>query len=273
MSRRGLGETLSAAIAAQERGEGAVIATIVANRSNQVVTLAARILVTENGEVSGSIHPVLDPVLVEDARRSLAEKRSRVCSYQLEQGRAEALGVQGGNVDVFLEVLSRPPRLIVVGAGHIAVPLARMAKLLDFEVIVLDDRPEYANKERFPDVDRIMVGPYRETLAQAPLHSDTFVVLVTRGHVHDQACLEQVLDSPAAYIGMIGSKRRVRTVMQHARERGYDVSRLERVYAPIGLDIGSQTPAEIALAIMGEIVNLRRGGAAPSLALGERLRV
>jgi xanthine dehydrogenase accessory factor len=235
--------------------------------------LAARLFVGEKGEVEGTIHPDLDPLLIEDARLSLHEKRSRVRSYRFTEGGAEYVGIQGGEADVFFEVLARPPKLVVVGAGHIALPLARMAKLLDFEVTVLDDRPEYANRERFPDADQILVGPYRQKLAGVPLDSDTYIVLVTRGHVHDQACLEQVLDSPAAYIGMIGSKRRVRTVMQHARESGHEVEKLQRVYAPIGLDIHAKTPAEIALAIMAEIVNVRRRGRAPSLALQERLRV
>jgi xanthine dehydrogenase accessory factor len=96
---------------------------------------------------------------------------------------------------------------------------------------------------------------------------------VTRGHVHDQACLEEILDGPAAYIGMIGSRRRVQTVMAHAKEAGHDPELLKRVHAPVGLDINAHTPAEIALSIMAEIVNVRRGGRAPSMAMGKRLRV
>lgn len=273
MQRLSLGELLSAALRMQASGEGAVIVAVAANRSPDAVYPSARLLLGESGTIRGHIHPVLDPLLGADARASLAAGRSGLRSYLLEDGIARAVGVQGGNVDVYFEVLSRPRRLIVVGAGHIAAPLVQMAKLLDFEVVVLDDRAEYATRERFPGADEIVVGPYRESLASIPITGDTYIVLVTRGHVHDQACLEEVLESPAAYIGMIGSKRRVRTVMAHARERGYDAQHLERVFAPIGLDIHAETPAEIALAIMAEIVNVRRGGAAPSLALGQRLHV
>ncbi len=273
MGSLALSSVLAAALEAQRKGEGAVIATVVTNRSAEPVTPGSRLFVHESGDTLGLIHPDLDAVLATDARRSLEEKRSRMRSYRFGGAGVEHVGMEGGDVDVFFEVLSRPPRLVIVGAGHIAVPLARIAGLLDFEVIVLDDRPEYANRERFPDADDIHVGPYRETLAGVPINSDTHIVLVTRGHVHDQACLEQVLDSPAAYIGMIGSKRRVRTVMRHAKEAGHDVAKLQRVYAPIGLDLGSQTPAEIAVAIMAEIINVRRGGKVASLALGDRLRV
>lgn len=273
MSPLHLEDVLPDAVKAQESGKAAVIAMVVANRSHVSIRPGTRLFVRENGERLGSIHPWLDTALERDALKSLSEKRSGVRSYRLEDEEARSVGVEGGDVDVFFEVLSRPPKLIIVGAGHIAVPLAAMAKLLDFEVTVLDDRPQFATSERFPCADRILLGPYRETLTGIPIDSDTYIVLVTRGHVHDQACLEQVLDYSAAYIGMIGSKVRVRTVMKHARDNGHDISKLRRVYAPVGLDIGSQTPAEIALAIMAEIVNVRRGGRAPSLALGERLRV
>jgi xanthine dehydrogenase accessory factor len=263
---------LAEVVAAQQRGEGAVIVTLIANRGDQELQPGTRMVVTDGGAIHSRIHSTLDPLLVRDARDALHDKKSRFSSYRLEGSSAVRVGVEGGDVDIFFEVLSRPPRLVIVGAGHIAVPLAKIAKLLDFEVLVLDDRPEYASRERFPDANEILVGPYRETLARVTVNADTYIVLVTRGHVHDQACLEQVIDSPAAYIGMIGSKRRVRTVATHVKERGVEVDRLERLYAPIGLDIGSQTPAEIAVAIMAEIVNVRRGGHAPSLALRERLR-
>jgi len=268
-----LPSVLGLATEAQQRGEGAVVVTVVADRSSKRLSPGTRLFVHEAGTSLGKIDADLDPILTSDAQQSLLERRSRLRSYRFTAGGVESVRTQGGDVDVFFEVLSRPPRLVVAGAGHIAAPLARIAKLLDYRVTVLDDRPEYANRERFPHADDILVGPYRETLARVALDSDTYIVLVTRGHVHDQACLEEVIEAQVAYIGMIGSKRRVRTVMQHAKENGYDVAKLHHVHAPIGLDIGAHTPAEIAVAIMAEIINVRRGGRAASLALGERLNV
>jgi xanthine dehydrogenase accessory factor len=257
----------------QARGVNAVVVTLVRDDSGLNLTPGARLIVEENGTTMGSLAPVLDPHLAQSALAQLRTRRSELLSFRLRASGADQARVGEGDIDLFFEVLARPPRLVIVGAGHIAQPLAAIAHILDFDVSVLDDRPEYASPERFPDADQILVGPYRETLAGVPVDRDTHIVLVTRGHVHDQACLETVLDSDAGYIGMIGSKRRVRTVMMHLRDAGYDVERLEGVFAPVGLAIGAHTPAEIALAIMAEIVTVRRGASAQSLALRKRLRI
>lgn len=252
---------------------GLVVVTVVANRSPYPVVTSSRMAVFADGEVRGSLHPDLNAVFAARAISCLEERKSQLRSFNTQVDPIAEVGVAGGDFEVFFEVLPPAPVLVIVGAGHIAVPLARLAALAEFRVVIVDDRPEYASPDRFPDASTLLVGPYRSTLAQVPIDPDTFIVLVTRGHVHDRACLEQVLNSPAAYIGMIGSRRRVRTVMQHAAENGSDPNLLRRVFAPIGLDIGAQTPAEIAIAIMGEIINLRRGGNARSLAIGERLDV
>lgn len=262
--RIGLGDVVPLALSTR-RADGLVIAVVISAPSGSGILPASRLAIQETGEVRGTIHPVLDTLLVAHGRERLREGReSKMLSFQLSEDRANLVGVDGGNVSVFFDVLPRPPRLIIVGAGHIAVPLARMAALLEFAVTIVDDRAEYASRERFPEADDIHIGPYRPALADIPIDADTYIVLVTRGHVHDQACLEQVLGSPAAYIGMIGSKLRVRTVLRHMLEGGTE-NELARVYAPIGLDIGSHTPAEIAVAIMAEIVNVRRGGRGVSL--------
>jgi xanthine dehydrogenase accessory factor len=170
------------------------------------------------------------------------------------------------NIELFVEVQHQPSTLIIVGAGHVALPLAKLAKMIDFDVVVLDDRPRFANKKRFPMADHVLAQPFTETLRNWPISEDTYIVLVTRGHTHDVECLLEVLDSSARYIGMIGSKRRVRAVFELLeREKGIDPAKFERVYSPIGLDIGAETPAEIAIAIMAEIINLYRGGRAISL--------
>lgn len=268
----GLPDIVPEILRLREGGESLVVVTLV--RAEGLPTYpGARMVVSGSGERAGSLHPALDAPLVEEANRVLREKRSRLRSYRRGETGLEDVGVRGGDVDVYFEVLARRPSLVVVGAGHIAQPLAAVAKLLEFEVTVVDDRPEYASRERFPQADHVLLGPYRERLAALPLHSDSYLVLVTRGHVHDAAALEEVLDSEAAYIGMIGSKRRVRAVLESMARAGRDRERLIRVHAPVGIDIGADTPAEIAIAIMAEIINLRRGGHAPSLSLGERLNV
>ena len=165
-----------------------------------------------------------------------------------------------------MEVQQRPPSLVIVGAGHIAQPLAAMGRLCDFTVTVLDDRAQFANRQRFPQAERVIAGPLAETLRGLPLDRDTYVVLITRGHQHDVECLLEIVDAPLAYLGMIGSRRRVRGVFELLEEeRGIRREKLRRVYAPIGLDIGAKTPAEIALTIMAEVIKVTRGGKVPSL--------
>jgi xanthine dehydrogenase accessory factor len=175
-----------------------------------------------------------------------------------------------GQIKLFVEVQHRPPELIIVGAGHVAQPLAQLGKLCDFTVVVLDDRPQFANRQRFPQADEVLALPLRETMRQwaaaGRLGLDSYVVLVTRGHQHDIDCLLELLDTPLGYIGMIGSQRRVRTVFDLLSvEMGIPAETFDRVYAPIGIAIGARSPAEIAVCIMAEIINVQRGGPARSI--------
>lgn len=201
-----------------------------------------------------------------DALDALTVRQHRTFSYETSQG----------DVRVFVEVQAQPPHLMIVGAGHIAMPLASIATLCDFRVTVLDDRPQFAHVARFPDADSVIAGPFRDELRKIREHgsgfdSHTFVVLVTRGHQHDVDCLVELLDDPLAYIGMIGSQRRIRAVFQLLEsEQGIAPDKLDRVFAPIGLDIGARTPAEIAVCIMAEIINVLRGG--PAESLSEQIR-
>jgi xanthine dehydrogenase accessory factor len=177
---------------------------------------------------------------------------------------------QGPVVEVSLEPMLPAPRLIVVGAGHIAVPLVRFARVLGFHTTVIDDRERFASRERFPDADELVVDAFDAAIAAQEITPWTYLVLVTRGHEHDEMTLRRVVASPAPYIGMIGSRRRVLLVFQRLAAEGVPDHFLDRIYAPIGLDIGGRWPEEIALAIMAEVVNVRRGGKAQSLALRHR---
>jgi xanthine dehydrogenase accessory factor len=190
------------------------------------------------------------------ARKVLETRRSRLADIEVE----------GGSAQLFVEVQHRQPTLLIVGAGHIAVPLAKLGKMCDFEVVVLDDRVRFASQERFPMTDQVIAAPLEATLRDFPLDKDTYIVLVTRGHQHDVSSLLEVLDRPSAYIGMIGSRRRVQAVFQLLEEeKGILRERFDRVHSPVGLDIGSETPAEIAVSIMAEIIKVRRGGTGLSL--------
>jgi xanthine dehydrogenase accessory factor len=212
-----------------------------------------KLLVAPGEECVGSLgSPLLNEWAKKAAERGLAEGDSRVVNYE-------------GSVELFLEVQKTSPTLLIAGAGHIALPLAQMGALLDFRVAVIDDRPTFANPDRFPQADQVIAGGFEKTLRDFPIDKETYIVIITRGHAHDMECLRQVLGSPAAYIGMIGSRRRVKGVFKLLKDEGYSEEEVARVRAPIGLDIGAKSPAEIALAIMGEIIRVRRGGSGRSL--------
>lgn len=183
----------------------------------------------------------------------------------LREGKSQAVPATETQPAVFLEVQTSPPTLLIAGAGHIAVPLARMAAMLGFRVAVLDDRPMFANEERFPEAEEVIAAPFGEALSGYSFDNQTYVAIMTRGHAHDLECLVEVLDKPAAYIGMIGSRRRVRGVLDMVRERDIPEELLARVHAPIGLGIGAVTPEEIALSVMAEVVKAKRGGTGRSL--------
>ena len=150
--------------------------------------------------------------------------------------------------------------LIVVGAGHVGQAVASLAAQADFDVWVVDDRHQYANRERFPTAQRLVVGPIEEVLPTLEITPQTYALIVTRGHGHDQEALFQLAPTAAAYVGLIGSRRKIRLIFENLREAGISETDLERVAAPVGLDIGSQTVPEIAISIVAELIARRNLG-------------
>jgi xanthine dehydrogenase accessory factor len=170
--------------------------------------------------------------------------------------------------DFFLPLIP-PPTLLIVGAGHCAVPLAHLAHLTGFRVVVQDDRPEFANRERFPEAAEVWTVALEEAMKSVP-GTDCYAVLVTRGYTLDLTALQALRHFSWKYIGMIGSIKRVKTVFQNLEQNGFDPAFLEQIHAPIGLDIGAQTPEEIAVSICAELVMIRRGGTGRSLSQNHR---
>ena len=242
-----------------EQGAAAVLATVIEVEEKVAVEPGAKCLVRDSkvlGETIGDAR-VVQAIVQESAARLRAEK-SQLVSLTVPEA--------GGKLEVFFEVMPAPPKLIVVGAGHIAVPLVKLAKILDFHVTVIDDRLLFANRERFPDADEVVVGDMAQTLKEMTITPSCYIVLITRGHAYDEPCLRVIVHSQAKYIGMIGSRRRIKACFERFRNEDRMVAEvLERVYAPIGLDIATETPAEIALSILGEVIKVRRGGKAASL--------
>ncbi|GBC97584.1 putative xanthine dehydrogenase subunit A [bacterium HR17] len=183
--------------------------------------------------------------------------------------------LQGATAELFAEPLLPRPHLIVVGAGHIGAAVAHLGALLEFEVTVIDDRPSFANRERLPEADHILVGDIPQTVAQQPIDQDTYIVIVTRGHRHDAQVLREVVKAvdTAAYIGMIGSRRKIKLIYDELLELGLATpEQLARIHAPLGIDIGGESVWEIAVSIAAELVWVRNGQAGTLRPLNERTR-
>ena len=164
--------------------------------------------------------------------------------------------------DTFIERLTPPPTLLIVGAGHCGIQLAKVADLIGFQVMVQDDRPEWANPHHYPQAQQIFTTAIADVVAELATHDHLYVALVTRGYSYDLEALHVLLQRspPCAYIGMIGSRKRVQQVIQTLRDRGIEADSLRSLHAPIGLDIGAFTPEEIAVSIGAELILVRRGG-------------
>ena len=175
----------------------------------------------------------------------------------LGQDRAVVITAPGGE-RILLETVSAPPTLYLFGGGHVSLAVARVARTAGFRVVVVDDRPAFANKERFPEADETLVLPMETALSHLPIDRTAFIVAVTRGHQHDEPVIEQAIRTPACYIGMIGSRRKVAILWERLKARGATQEDLDRVHAPIGLSIGADTPGEIAVSIVAQLISVRR---------------
>jgi xanthine dehydrogenase accessory factor len=165
-----------------------------------------------------------------------------------------------GDAQLMLDLFEAPARLVIVGGGHVGLALARIGSIVGFSVVVLDDREEFANAERFPMADQVIYGDVGESLDAMHFDETVYSVLVSRGHTVDALALRHTVSRGGAYVGMIGSRRRTATVLQMLRDEGYSAEDLAKVHTPVGLDIGAETPEEIALAILAEMVLIRKGG-------------
>jgi len=165
----------------------------------------------------------------------------------------------GGSVELFVEPILADPILYIFGGGHVSAQIIPLASRVGFKVEVVDDRPEFADPAKFPDAAKVHQFPFEGVLGEIPVDESSYLVIVTRGHIHDKTVLEQCLRTKAKYIGMIGSRRKKAMIYEKLLEEGFTKSDLDRVHAPIGLDIGAETPEEIAVSIVAELIQVRAG--------------
>jgi len=257
------------------RGEGSVlVATIIAAPADGAPGAGEKLLLRPDGSKIGDFGGgAFEAAVLEACREALTtfpREPIQALYYRPEGQRIHRLDAKGGAdaYEVMVEIVEAPATLLVVGGGHVGLSLATIGEHVGFSVAVLDDRDMYATAERFPMADRVMCGDFVELLREFPIGPTTYIVLVSRGHKQDETALRAVVTRGAGYVGMIGSKRRVSTVLRHLAEEGFPADALERVYTPIGFDIGAETPEEIAVSIIAEIICLRRGGSGRPMRAG-----
>lgn len=195
-------------------------------------------------------------------------KEMRAQAFLVFRDRKKKLIDLPGDVRIFFDVIMADVKLVICGAGHIAVPLAKFARDAGFYVVVIDDRPDFAHPSRFPGCE-VIAEDFVPTLRQIPVSPTTYCVVITRGHEHDAECLQEILqkDNDAAYVGLIGSKRRVRFVVEMLSRQGINKDRLDSLFTPIGLPIGAESPEEIAVSILSELICVRKKGPEQARAL------
>ncbi len=262
LSREISAEVLRAA----REGPSVAVATVIAAPEGADSEPGAKLLVRRDGSHTGNLGgAAFEQALIEDCLAAMNEFPRRPVQalyYRPETGRIHRLEAKGGAdaYEVMVEVIEAPVALLIIGGGHIGLSLATIGAHAGFSVAVMDDREMYANAERFPMADFVKAGDFTEMIADFPIGANTYIVMVSRGHKQDETALRAVVNRGAGYVGMIGSKRRVATVLRHLAEEGLALENLESIYTPIGFDLGAETPEEIAVSIMAEIIAVRRGG-------------
>ncbi len=246
-------------LSAIEAGEAVALATVVDTRRSVPRHAGTKMLVYRDGRQTGTVGGgEMEARVIDEAVAALTDGRTRVLEYQLVEPASGDPGVCGGEMQIYLEPHMPAPTIFVVGCGHVGRAVAELAHWLDYRVVATDDRAELATPELVPDADVVVGGPLADALEQAPVTDDTHVVVVTRNVDLDLQILPLLVATPARSIGVMGSRRRWETTRRRLVEAGVSEDDLARIVAPIGLELHAETPAEIALSILAEIVQLRR---------------
>jgi xanthine dehydrogenase accessory factor len=246
-------------------GQKCALATIVQVNGSIPSYESAKLLVREDGSMLGTIGGgCVEAEVWNAAREVMQEERPRQMNFSLGQDAAYDNGlICGGQLSVFVEPVIPQPRLFVFGAGHISKSISKIASMAGFATVIVDNRDAFANRDRFPEADEIHSEEYEEVFPKLTIRDTSYIVIVTRGHRDDMRVLRWAAGTPARYIGMIGSQRKTIAIYKELEKEGVSAEKLARVYAPVGIDIGAITPEEISIAIMAEMIAIRRNSPAP----------
>lgn len=239
-------------------GEEAALATVISAAGSTPREEGAKMLVRADGSIMGTVGGgAVEKAVIKEALEVIKRGRARKMEYRLKAG--DELGmICGGDTEVFIEPILAIPSLFIFGGGHIAVPLAKMAAIVGFKITVIDERPEFCNPQRFPDAVNTLAVEMPEAYKSLEIDKGAYIVIITHGHKGDEVALEGALKTPARYIGMIGSRTKNKTVFTHLLSKGFTQADIDRTHSPIGLNIKAQTPEEIAVSILAEMIAAKR---------------
>lgn len=241
------------------KGGRAVLATVISSRGSAPRKAGAKMLIKEDGTSIGSIGGGgVEQRIREKAIEVLNSGKPQILHLDLSGREEGAAMICGGQMDIFFEPILARETLYLFGAGHISQSTAAIGKGLGFRITVVDPRPEYNNRDRFPDADSLIVDDYNSAFAKLAVDENSYIVIYTPEHVLDEQCLDFAAGTKAKYVGMIGSRKKVKEVKERLLQKGVPSPQLDRVHAPIGLEIGAETPEEIAISILAEIIKVRR---------------
>jgi xanthine dehydrogenase accessory factor len=259
-------EVFSAVADALERGESAALVTIVATLGSTPQRVGAKMLVFADGRIVGTIGGgCYENDAFWKAREAITTRRPELIHYELSDDFAQETGlICGGTMDVYIEPIEPSPELYIIGAGHVGFHLARLAADVGFRVHVVDDREKFANRERFPQATAVVVDDIPSWIDRANLPPHAYAVIVTRGHTNDLEALRALAPRELRYLGLIGSRAKVARIYDALLADQMAPATLEKVHAPIGLDIGAVTPQEIAVSILAELIAVKHGKAHPA---------
>jgi len=243
------------------KGERAVLATVVSSRGSVPRTAGTKMLVKGDGTLVGGIGGGnVEQAVQKKALAVMKSGEPQMMHFDLSGTGEEAWMICGGQMDVFLEPILPVETLYLFGAGHLSQSTAAVAKLVGLRVVVIDPRPEYNNNARFPGADSLVVEEYDNAFSELNVGEDSYIAIYTTGHVSDEQCLQFAVGTAAKYVGMIGSKKKVKEIKERLRQKGVSQQQLDEIHAPIGLEINAQTPEEIAVSILAEMIRVRRSG-------------
>ncbi len=256
----------TALVELEQAQQSAVLCTIVKSSGSTPRHTTSKMLVYPDGHIFGSVGGgELETRVVQEALKAIEDGKPRLLEYSMSDPARGDVGVCGGQVEVFVEPILPPPTLVVIGGGHVGKAVVHLAKWLGFHVAVSDDRPEFCNPESVPGADAYYPVPLSDLPKKMKITAQTCLVLTTRGVSVDVPGLPALLDSDAAYIGVIGSRRRWETTLKALRKTGVSAKMLDQIHSPMGLEIQAETPEEIAVSIMAEILMIRKGGSGKSM--------